>query len=329
MKLNDFKKYLKERKIDTDKIESTVVIINEFENFLSTHEKSVATATYDDMHDFSAYLIENKKNSYDNYIGLARFAFFSKNNPLIIAAIENVDGREMIENFSTRLKEEFGESLRNEIFDGIGMPPLGIHPKKKPEVTKTLVERFLTKVGDEKGAEFFAGGLRDKYTDSYKKPRENYMKTQDIDTFLKSVHEELITNLEKHHEEGSLFYTQEVDTSVIEYVKKDQTIEAGVRKGNKVIITKIPYMTKQYIETDSEKRKYYFCHCPWIREALKDESQPISPVFCHMSGGYYKNYWEAVLDQPVKVELLESVIQGDEVCKFSLHLPPSIMDNLE
>ena len=127
MELNDFKNYLKERKIDTDKIESTVGIINEFEKFLSMHEKSVESATYDDMHEFSAYLIENKKNNYDNYIGLARFAFFIKNNSLIVAAIENVDGREMIENFSTRLKEEFGEGFRNEVFDDISRENLSIN----------------------------------------------------------------------------------------------------------------------------------------------------------------------------------------------------------
>jgi hypothetical protein len=62
---------------------------------------------------------------------------------------------------------------------------------------------------------------------------------------------------------------------------------------------------------------------------LKDEDQPIDPIFCNCSGGYYKNYWEAVFDQPVKVELLESVLMGDQVCKFALHLPPEIIEIAE
>ena len=89
-------------------------------------------------------------------------------------------------------------------------------------------------------------------------------------------------------------------------------------------------MTKQYIEeTDKRKKRYYYCHCPWVREALKEEDQPVSPIFCNCSGGYYKNYWEAVLDHSVKVELLESVIKGDSVCKFALHLPQEIMETLD
>jgi hypothetical protein len=62
---------------------------------------------------------------------------------------------------------------------------------------------------------------------------------------------------------------------------------------------------------------------------LKEEDQPVDPVFCNCSGGYYKNYWEAVLGQPVKVDLLESVIQGDHVCKFALHLPKEIVEKVE
>ena len=71
---------------------------------------------------------------------------------------------------------------------------------------------------------------------------------------------------------------------------------------------------------------YNFCHNPMIREALLDEEQPVSPIFCNCSGGYYKNYWEAVLDHPVEVELLESVMKGDNVCRFALHLPDSALE---
>ncbi|HDZ18238.1 hypothetical protein LCGC14_1033790 [marine sediment metagenome] len=62
-----------------------------------------------------------------------------------------------------------------------------------------------------------------------------------------------------------------------------------------------------------------------VREAFLDEDQPISPIFCHSSSGYYKNYWEAVLEHPVKVELLETVLKGDLVCKFALHYPEELV----
>ena len=108
-------------------------------------------------------------------------------------------------------------------------------------------------------------------------------------------------------------------------MKRNKCGQAGFREGNRVFLTKIPYMTKQFLnESDDRKRKYYSCHCPWVREGLLAEDTPVNPVFCNCSGGFYKNYWEAILDQPVKVELIESVLMGNESCKFVLHLPQDI-----
>ncbi len=331
MKLDGFKEFLQERKLGQDKIDAAVNIINEFDEFLSKHEKSVENAVYDDLHNFSAYLIEKEKNSFDNYVSLLRFGYFRGNKQLIIASMEVIDGGEVMENFSKKLVEEFGEEVRNDIFDDIEVPPLGLHPKKRPEITKQLIERFLSKVDHDKCSDFLANGLRDKYTDSYKPAREKFLKARNIDEFLEIKSHDFIETLTKHRDEETLFFTQEIDDSVLEYIKNQQGMtEAGIREGNKVIITKIPYLAKQYLsETDEKKKRYYYCHCPWVREALLKEDQPVDPIFCNCSGGYYKNFWEAVLDQPVKVELLESVLKGDEVCKFALHLPQEIVNGVE
>ncbi len=74
---------------------------------------------------------------------------------------------------------------------------------------------------------------------------------------------------------------------------------------------KIPCMTSMALsETDKRKRNYYVCHNPMIREALLEEDNPIDPIFCNSSGGFIKNYWEGVLECPIDVELLDSVIKG-------------------
>ena len=331
MEFDGFKEYLQEQKLSTDKIDNTVSTLKDFNEFLSKHDNTIEKATYDDIHNYSAYLIENKKNSFDSYVNLLRFGYFMKNNLIIIAIMENIDGSEIMVNFSERLKDEFGEEVRNKIFGDIEVPPLGLHPKKKPNITKKLIENFLTNVEHEKCATFLANGLRDKYTESYKTSREKYLKAKNIDDFLEIKRQDFISTLTKHLEEESLFYTQEIDESVLEYVKSERGMtEAGIREGNRVFITKIPYMTKQYLkETDEKLKKYYYCHCPWIREAFIEENQPVDPIFCNCSGGYYKNFWEAVLDQPVKVELLESVLKGDSVCKFALHLPHDVINGFK
>ncbi|MHA1123946.1 MAG: DUF6144 family protein [Candidatus Heimdallarchaeota archaeon] len=52
----------------------------------------------------------------------------------------------------------------------------------------------------------------------------------------------------------------------------------------------------------------------------------MSPIFCNCSGGYLKNFWEAIFDCPVDVELLDSVIMGGDFCRFAIHLPPEIIE---
>ena len=328
MDLEGFQEYLSEQKLETEKITEAVGIIREFSKFISN---SIDNATYEDYQDFSAYLIKNDKNTYDNYIHILRYGYFTKNNLLIIASMEVIDGGEVMMNFSQRLINEVGEDIRNKIFGELKVPPLGIHPKRKPTITKELIDRFLKTVDRNRCTEFLVNGLRDKYTDSYKSARKKYLEAKDIDEFLKIKRQDFINTLQEHHDKRTLFFTQEIDTDVLEYVKSQEGLtEAGVRDGNKVIITKIPYMTKQYLnETDEQKKKYYYCHCPWIREGFLTEDQPVDPIFCNCSGGYYKNFWEAVLDQPVKVELLESVLKGDTVCKFALQLPQEVMDRIE
>ncbi|MFW9780312.1 MAG: hypothetical protein ACFFE8_15835 [Candidatus Heimdallarchaeota archaeon] len=328
MQIEAFKRYLKEKNLDPEKIHNSIALLREFRKHIMNSTEYLDNITYEALHDFSAYLIKSGKNSYENYVSLLRYGYFTGNKDMIIATMELLDGSEMIENFSKRLIEEYGEEVRNEIFKGVEIPPLGLHPKKKPLITKVLVKRFLERFGDLESSRFFANGLRNRYTESYKKPRETFQESQNIDEFLRKKRKKFLKTLESHFHENSLFFTQEVDSSVINYVNSDPTIESGIRTGNKITVTKIPYMTAPFLKSNEDRQKrYYFCHNPWIREALLEEDKPISPIFCNCSGGFYKNYWEAVLDQhPIKVELLESVIKGDTVCRFAVHLPKEILD---
>lgn len=329
MQNTGFMEYLEEQKLDSDMMKKSLKIVTNFTLFLIRNEKTINTVEIEDVHNFSAILIEKEKNTYDNYLALLRYGLFNGIETIIIPIMELLDGREMFPNFSKRLIDEYDEDVRNEVFRDIEIPPLGLHPKKRPAYAKKLVNRFIQKFGEEKSVKFFAIGLRDKYTESYKQSREDYLKASNIDDFLFQKRLKFLKTLKKHNTDNSLFFTQKIDTSVIDYVKNDPTIESGVRDGKTVNITKIPYMSLPYLNATSKKKKaYYFCHNPMIREALLDEEQPVSPIFCNCSGGYYKNFWEAVLDQTVAVELIESVIMGDNVCRFALHLPDSVLEKL-
>lgn len=123
--------------------------------------------------------------------------------------------------------------------------------------------------------------------------------------------------------ESFLRETLELDEESVVTVVEKGWGSAGVRQGNTIIATKIPksgYLLDYLAETDPAKKRELYCHCPRVRDALKF-STSLSPAYCYCGAGFYKGIWEEILQQPVEVELLESVLQGDEVCKFSVHLP--------
>ena len=59
------------------------------------------------------------------------------------------------------------------------------------------------------------------------------------------------------------------------------------------------------------------CFCPLMR-ATKNV---VSKEYCHCSAGWYKGIYEGIFETPIRVEVLEAIISGDEHCKFAIHLP--------
>jgi effector-binding domain-containing protein len=93
------------------------------------------------------------------------------------------------------------------------------------------------------------------------------------------------------------------------------------REGSVIYSEKSPANPTAYKEakTDAERRRAY-CFCPLIRNCLDDAPQ----VFCNCSAGWPKQLWEGILDQPLKIEIVQSLTKGDDTCEFAIHLPAGI-----
>jgi len=60
------------------------------------------------------------------------------------------------------------------------------------------------------------------------------------------------------------------------------------------------------------------CYCSLFRQLPAGDT--VSLTYCNCSKGFVEKYWEAILQKPVKVDLLQSAISGAEECKFAIHL---------
>jgi len=330
MDIEGFKKFCEERKYSDEITEKAIEIVKEFNSFIEGSNKTLETATEEDVHVFAKELISSGKNIKENYYGLIRYCLFSRNEEMIIALYELLDGSDVLDNLSRELIEVVGETKGKEILEGIEFPPLGTTADKKPVITKKVIERLEEHIDEKTCHKILVSNLHGIPKESYKRQRENFLKAKNIDEYLKERNAAFIKTLEKHRDEKTLFYTQEIDDEVLQHVRNNQQIESGLRKGNIVYAEKIPYMTKQFLqETDENMKKYYYCHCSWVREALKTGETKVPAKFCKCSAGYYKNQWDVILDQPVEVEVVETILDGDPRCLFAIYLPEDVVKKAE
>ena len=322
MDIDGYKAFLRARQIDEKAIDGAVVSVQGFEEYMTAHGKDVASASRHDFYSYSEHLIATGRNTPENYTNILRYGYFKKHKELMVCALEVLDGREVVKNLSDRLITEYDRELRDSIFEGIVIPPLGIKPEEKPPYTSKLIARLEERIGTEESAKFLNRGLRDRYEEWRRPEREKFLRAKSIDEFLRQKHEELVAELEAHAKNGTLFFTQEVTQDVVDHVRNDAHIESGVREGERIIVKKIPHMAKEYlIEKDEQKRRYYYCHCPWVKDSLRGSKRSVPAVFCNCSAGFYRAYWEIVFGEPVRVEVLESLLKGDPVCTFAVHIP--------
>jgi len=50
-----------------------------------------------------------------------------------------------------------------------------------------------------------------------------------------------------------------------------------------------------------------------------DQGMPTS--FCYCGSGWYRRQWERAIGKTVTIQVVKSILKGDEVCQFAIRLP--------
>jgi hypothetical protein len=114
--------------------------------------------------------------------------------------------------------------------------------------------------------------------------------------------------------------------SLIEFMNHDLSryypkySENIVRDGNRIYITKGSPDSFGFDAGENQVEKPpRSCHCSHIRPAIRSQ-KPLSSSFCLCGTGWYKHLWEELLKHPVQVEVLETISNGANRCRFVIHL---------
>ncbi len=108
--------------------------------------------------------------------------------------------------------------------------------------------------------------------------------------------------------------------AVIDFMKNDPGWnEPPVRNGNEIYVEKKPADPKAYAEAKTDlERKQAYCFCPIIKPNI-DKGMPGS--YCYCGAGWFRQQWEAATNKEVRVEILTSILNGDDKCSFKVILP--------
>jgi hypothetical protein len=132
---------------------------------------------------------------------------------------------------------------------------------------------------------------------------------------LKAVHAMLQKQFEVFIKEYKKLEDQEVD-----FLLKNGWGMAGILEDDRIVATKIPKQYHEYFSTEDKREKaFYYCHCPRVREALRVSEKPLDMNYCYCGAGFYKSIWEYILQKSVRVEVLKSVMNDDEVCSIAIY----------
>ena len=179
--------------------------------------------------------------------------------------------------------------------------------------SKQAMDRLNELVDEERRREIMTGCACQYPVTDLKDAKRKYEETADIRAVHGMLQERFVFFLKN---------TLELDDHTVDELVNRGMGLAGELRGNMIVATKIPksgYIREYLSEKDPAKKRAIYCHCPRIRDVLKTNAE-ISPTYCYCGAGYYKGIWEEIVQRPVRVELLDSVLKGDDACRIAIHL---------
>lgn len=333
-----FRSFLKARESSEEKLNALVAIAERYEAFLGGTAGGTAAEVIGktpaaggkepsarSVLEFARLLTKEGADVYENFRGLALYGRYTRNNDVYVAAIQFLDGAEALESLYEKVGQAVGPARRDEIFRGLRLPRLGTPSTERPRFTQAFIERLVKHVDAETVRKLLSGGLRRIPDEEYHDTRLKYLECKSVDEYLDRKSAAFVEELERIKNEGGLYFNQEITDEVLEFVKSTPEICRGVVRDGVFYETKIPYMAKEYLaESDPRMKRYYYCHCPWVRESLRTGDADVPRVFCHCSLGFTKQPWQVIFGQQLEGEVLETVLSGGMVCRFAIKLPADV-----
>lgn len=318
MDIQQFTTFMQGRKI-TDELRSKVIeTVTRFKNYTEQPEKP-------DYHllakQFSKDFIAGQEDAASQVLALAYYFLSIRDEEMIAYFMTTLGIQEVIESQKERMTDIVGEQKTHKVFEDLNFPLLGTPYEEYLETIQSYLANMQKELSREECETVLTGNHHKIPLEIYDDYVKRFEETKNLDLVLQEKHNTLVKTLQEHCDTGRLWYEQFITQPVVDFVKDNQEIQTGVREGNIIYIQKIPYSPDAWFkETDPDKKRHLACHCPFVRNAIAEEEK-VPSLWCYCTAGFESVMFNRLFNQELKVKVLKSVLDKDQICRFAIYLP--------
>jgi hypothetical protein len=204
-----------------------------------------------------------------------------------------------------------GEETRRRVMEGAEKLTADSSGDELIEWTRGAMGRLERQVGEDDRKHIMTQCACQYPKERLEHMRRKYAETRDLNLVHRMLQEQFLATTKDF---------LDLDDRQLEDIRRRGWGVAGVREGGTIVATKMPFEFHRYFEaTTPEERRYRFCHCQGVREVIR-RGDIFPKIYCYCGAGFYRGIWEHILQRPVKVEVLESVLFGGDFCRIAIHL---------
>ncbi len=325
MKTDAYGEHLRSQGMDDAEIGERAAVIRAFAEKLHALGAELESAGREEVARCAERMIAEGSNSLRNFEILCDYTLWRGLRALYILLTEVTDCCNALDTLAEALEERHGAAVCARIFSN-PQPPLGAGEEERMAYTREITRRMAELLTPEEArAAWFEvrHGISAEYWRKHDlEEKERYSRCESLDAFLQLKLRDRNAMLRNLHGRDELWFTMELSDEVLGFLTGEPHMRLGEHNGRAgIIVTKVPYRPAQYLrETDDKLKRYYACHCPLIREAIR-RGGPVPADVCYCSLGHASHFLAGIGLENLEGEVLQSAAQGDERCRFIFYLP--------
>ncbi len=321
----EFLAALRKRGLDESAIQTHLQAIAGLDSSLAARGLSLERPELAAVEAWLSERLREGESIYDFLIPAARYFTAARQETVAIRLMAYLLPIGVLPAMADRLTTLEGEAVRSHVMSGVAIPAEGSPPEAYPDATARFVEALEAEIGPEKARRVLAWNVHEIPTAAFALDRERFLDLGSIDAWLLDHHRRQVEILRRHAKDGTLWFEQRITRAVVDFVEARPEILGGVREGDIIYTTKIPYDPDGYLQaTDGLERRRLACHCPLALASITERDAGVPPLWCACSAGYTKFMFDVVFGEETEAVVLESVLSGSERCRFAIKIPPSV-----